>query len=164
MEQRKLIIVSNIRKKHSQIYSKLFPYLCYKYLVIIEARLLKSKYLIFIYYRFRRYNRRPWNLIWRGSIQNLRYFMIYLLFLKKEDFDPEHNLRIKLFWDCSKESERALQSNQSWMWIYGIKSSQIKGPLQSWHKNDERTLSYLRKDWAYEETDNKFILNENHFR
>ena len=53
-------------------------------------------------------------------------YMIYLSFLKRKDFYPEHSMRIKLFWDCSKESEKALQSNQSWMWIYGIKSSQIK--------------------------------------
>ena len=126
MEQRKLIIVSNIGRKLSQIYSKLFSYLCYKYLEIIEAKLLQSKYLNFIYYRFRRYNRRPWNWSEEVLFKTFVIYMIYLSFLKREDFEPEHNMRIKLFWDCSKESEKALQSNQSWMWIYGIKSSQIK--------------------------------------
>ena len=84
--------------------------------------------------------------------------MIYLSHLKWEDFDPEHKMRIKMFWDCMLNNEKEKASIQGWMWIYGVKSSQVREIVTDLRRNKERVNAHLNSVCEYNEKEDRYIL------
>ena len=72
-------------------------------------------------------------------------YLYYLRLLKEESFNPEVDLRVKLFCDWTETTSVNYERKSFWPWIYGLKKDQIISLVKSLNTKEERISDHIKK-------------------
>ena len=139
------MLASKINKQIRALYWELFNHLSYKYLVEKEARVIQSKYNKFILIDNGQHVETKIFISEELMYKSYALYLYYLNLLKRENFNPETDLRVKIFCDCTKESSINCKKKSFCCWIYGLKKDQIISLVKNLNTKEERIREHIEK-------------------
>ena len=152
------MLASRVQKQMKKLYNELFPYLSYKYLVEKEARMKQSKFNLLIIIDEGEQVKPKLFVSEEIMFKSYVFYLYYLSLLKREDFNPETDLRIKIFCDCMQEQPINFSKINLCCWVYGLKKDQVIDLVKTLNMRKERIKGHIEKVCSLSEDNKKHFV------